>query len=114
MNIQTTKRNPVYDVTKFMVMLLVVAGHLTGNDIVSWESGISYLSNLNIGVAMPLFFMISGYFAARTLESGDIGKIVARIAGFLWPLAAFGVVFGFILFAAGKIPPWKAMLYPMR
>lgn len=112
MNTETKTRNPVYDVAKFMVMLLVVAGHLTGNNIVASELGISYLGNMNIGVAMPLFFMISGYFAARTFEVGDVKKIVARIVGFLWPLAAFGVIFGFVLLAFGKIPLWQAVLYP--
>ena len=112
MNTETKTRNPVYDVAKFMVMLLVVAGHLTGNNIVASELGISYLGNMNIGVAMPLFFMISGYFAARTFEVGDVKKIVARIVGFLWPLAAFGVIFGFVLLAFGKITLLKAMLYP--
>lgn len=112
MNTETKKRNPVFDVAKFLVMLLVIAGHLTGNGIVERGSGVSFLSNANIGVAMPLFFSISGYFAAKLLGTGDVAKIVARIVGFLWPLAAFGIVFGFILLGCGKIPAWKAALYP--
>lgn len=113
MNIETTKRNPVYDVAKFMVMLFVVAGHLTGNGIVDSELGLSYFSNISVAVSMPLFFIISGCFAARIFEAGDVAKIVARIVGFLWPLAAFGIIFGLILFLSGKIPLWKCMLYPL-
>ena len=67
-------RAPAFDIVKFAVMLLVVMGHLTGNDIVMRESGVSYLSNFNIAVAMPLFFVISGYFARNKLNNqGETG-----------------------------------------
>ena len=107
------QRNPTFDVARFLVMLLVVSGHLTGNHIVACEPGVSYLSNANIGMAMPLFFMISGYFAAKTFGAGDVGKITARVIGFLWPLATFGAIFGILLFLFDKIPLWKAVLYPV-
>lgn len=64
------KRNPTFDVVKFLLMLLVVDGHFQGYSIVKRELGLSFLNNINIGVAMPAFFMFSGYFAANKLSGG--------------------------------------------
>ena len=111
MNTQAAKRNPVYDVAKFMVMLLVVAGHITGNDIVSHESGISYLGNMNVGLAMPLFFIVSGYFATSS-ATRSWGNVLARIISYFWPLASFGSIFGLSMLMVGKFEWWKALIYP--
>lgn len=108
------KRDPLFDIVKGFVMVFVVSGHLAGNGIVSrGDSLISlWFGNFTMAISMPLFFMISGYFAAKTFDVGDVGKIAARIVGFFWPLAAFGVVFGLVLLMCGKIPLWKMVLYP--
>lgn len=100
-----------FDVAKFFVMLMVIAGHLTGNMIVG-NSMPQWYSNFNIGVAMPLFFIISGYFAERSFGRG-LYRIISRIVGFLWPVAVFGLIFGVILLAVGKISIYKALLYPI-
>lgn len=103
-------RLPVFDLLKFALMVMVVRGHLEGNGFFDPLNGIAY--NLTIGVSMPLFFMISGFFAAKAFETNDNIKIVARITSFLWPLAAFGIIFGLTLFMFGKITFWKLLLYP--
>lgn len=100
-----------FDMAKFLVMLMVIAGHLTGNMIVG-NCMPQWYSNFNIGVAMPLFFIISGYFAERTFDRG-LYRIVSRIIGFLWPVAAFGLIFGVVLFVIGKASIYKALFYPL-
>lgn len=104
-------RYSYFDIAKFLVMLMVVSGHLTGNMIVG-NCMPQWYSNFNIGVAMPLFFIISGYFAERTFGRG-LYRIVSRIIGFLWPVAAFGLIFGVVLFVIGKASIYKAILYPL-
>ena len=51
-------RYSYFDIAKFLVMLMVASGHLTGNMIVG-NCMPQWYSNFNIGVAMPLFFIIS-------------------------------------------------------
>ena len=105
-------RNPTFDVAKALVMLLVVGGHL-GN-LVSNPSGWCepYFSNSVIGVSMPLFFMMSGYFSVASIRNGSFGKVVARAIGFLWPLFAFGCVIGAIIGMVGTKPLWKVCWCP--
>ena len=106
-------RNPAFDIGKFLLMLCVIAGHLAGNGIVAINANdASWLYNMRMGVAMPFFFCVSGYFALKTLENGDWCKIVARIIGFLWPLFAFGIVFGGVLYLTGARSLLAAALYP--
>lgn len=61
-------RDTTFDLAKFIVMLFVVYGHMpwffAGN-----VNGVSYFSNFNIGLAMPFFFIASGYFSHSSLES---------------------------------------------
>ena len=104
-------RFPTFDIIKFLAMVMVVRGHIEGNGFLDIMSGIGI--NISIGVAMPYFFMVSGYFSAHSLEDGDFCKLISRIAGFLWPLAAFGVTFGLVLLLLCKIPLWKFAVYPI-
>lgn len=103
-----------FDVAKALVMLLVVGGHLQGNGIVAntneWID--PYYGNFTVGVDMPLFFMISGYFSANSLQNGSWGKVIARTIGFVWPVIMFGAIFGAIIYLTGTKPLWKVLLYP--
>lgn len=93
-------RDPTFDVAKALMMLWVIWGHLIRYEVV--ESGAStHMLNAKIGVNMPIFFVIAGYLAHSTFQNGSWAKIAARIVGFLWPMAAFGAVFGFLVFATG-------------
>lgn len=84
-------RDPFWDVLKFLAMLLVVFSHVN----VEFPCGIlePYLDNFRVGMNMPLFFIISGYFAAKTIERGDWRKLGRHLVGYFWPLAAVSVVF---------------------
>lgn len=82
-------RIPLFDVTKALMMLWVIWGHLGLYGIVSIPDGnYPHLLNAKIGVNMPVFFVISGYFAASTFAKGGWSKIAARAVGFLWPQTA--------------------------
>ena len=93
-------RNPLFDAVKALMMLWVVWGHLGLYGIVSGGAS-HWMANAKIGVNMPVFFMIGGYLAYSTFQKGTWAKISARVIGFLWPMVAFGAVFGFALFATG-------------
>lgn len=94
-------RNPLFDVVKALMMLWVIWGHLGLYDIVRIPDGsYPHMLNAKIGVNMPIFFVISGYFAASTFSKGSWSKIAARAVGFLWPqtaLAACVAVVGYLL-----------------
>ena len=95
------RRLPLFDVTKALMMLWVIWGHLGRYGIVGIPEGdYPHLLNAKIGVNMPVFFVIGGYFAASTFANGGWSKIVARTVGFLWPqtaLAACMAVAGLLL-----------------
>ena len=89
--IAMTKRDPYFDVVKAFAMLLVVAGHTR------WAYGCQVgnppIDNFIVGMNMPVFFMISGYFAAKTIWDGDWRKLAKHIVGYFWPLAVASCIF---------------------
>ena len=91
------KRDPVFDVAKAFAMFLVVYSHVMfyrpGFEL---KNNPSYAMNFIMVVAMPLFFMISGYFSRRLHESGDIVKLLNRFISYFWPLAIFALVFAVV------------------
>lgn len=78
------KRQPFFDLVKLTMMLWVVWGHLGLYGIVDSEASI-YMDNAKIGVNMPVFFVLSGYFAASTFERKGWLDIVARAGSYVWP-----------------------------
>ena len=88
-------RDPSYDVVKALLMCLIVIGHLSNYiQPCSWSLRISVLlSNFILGVSMPCFFVISGYFSGSTLERG-LASSAARFLSILWPAMAIGWIFG--------------------
>lgn len=85
------QRLPYWDVLKFVAMLMVVLGHVMGH--LKCDFGSPYMGNFFTGMNMPLFFMISGYFAVRTIEDGNWQKLGRHLIGYFWPLAVFSCVF---------------------
>ena len=88
------KRDPIIDVAKavamFMVVYLYVMFYRPGCDL---RDNPSYAINFIISVAMPLFFMISGYFSRCLHESGDVVNLLNRFILYFWPLAISALVF---------------------
>lgn len=78
-------RNSFFDVLKFLAIMLVVYGHVAGA--FGCHFGQPWLDNFIVGMNMPLFFIISGYFAAKTIEGGDWVKLGKHLLGYFWPTA---------------------------
>ena len=85
------KRNPYFDVVKAIAMLLVVMGYSR------WAYGCQVgnptIDNFIVGMNMPLFFMISGYFSANIVKEGDWSKLGQHLVGYFWPLAVVSCFF---------------------
>ena len=103
-----SSRNPVFDIAKFVLMLFVVHGHIPHLFSSESSSGMSYFSNFNIGMAMPCFFIMSGYFAGSSMKD----RFFSRVSGYLWPLLSFGVIVGVARYLCGELPLWKLLEYP--
>ena len=114
----TTKRDPLFDVVKFFAILLVVVGHVFNK---GYEAGTPvWFSNFRDEMTMPLFFIVSGYFASRTVVNGDWRKLIAHIRSYLQPLFVFSLVFTpcyyvFQIMIGGDAPSLvDALLYPVK
>lgn len=108
-------RDPIYDFLKGVMMLLIIGGHLVGLKVIAptVKEGVSYFSNFCIAVEMPVFFIISGYFARKTLDDRNIWKILSNLANFIWPMISFGWLFGLILWLVGSIDFMAMVKYPI-
>ena len=87
------KRDPLFDVAKFVAMFMVVYWHVMsyrpGFDLATMPS---CAANFIIAVNMPLFFVVSGYFSRRLHYSGNWRKLAGRMVSYFWPLAIFSII----------------------
>lgn len=79
-----TKRQVAFDLAKMAMMLWVVWGHLGLYGIVDQHASV-FVLNAKIGVNMPVFFVMSGFFAASTFAKANWTKILCRTALYVWP-----------------------------
>ena len=107
-------RDPVFDIVKFIVMIGVVAGHCAAYGLTDGGMFQPYIGNVVVGLSMPTFFAISGFFAAKSIDRANNSQVLARIAGFVWPLISFGIVFAFIAYFRGELSVSEACAYPVR
>lgn len=77
-------RDPLYDIAKALMMIWVIYGHLCLYGIVDTPV-LQYMANAKIAVNMPVFFVISGYFAAHTFSIAPWSKLFARSICLVWP-----------------------------
>ena len=104
----TTHRDPLFDVVKAAMMLWVIWGHFSRWSVVSGPlEPAPFMENAKIAVNMPVFFAIVGYLALSTFQKGSWSKIVSRAIGFLWPIAAFGLVFALCLVCTSGWNGWR-------
>lgn len=86
-------RDPYFDLIKFVAIFMVVLSHVQ-----SYRPGFSFgdmpsLSLIFIMVVnMPLFFMVSGYFAYGLHQSGNWVKLLDRLVSYFWPMAFFAIL----------------------
>lgn len=84
------KRDPYFDVLKFLAMYMVVAWHIMDatSDV---RSDLNYSVNFIMAVNMPLFFAISGYFASGFMRRLTWCDLFNRFIGYFWPIVIFGI-----------------------
>ena len=94
-----TRRDPVFDVAKALAMMLVAWGHTR------WaygcQSGNPGIDNFIVGMNMPVFFVISGYFSARMVESGEWRSLARHLVGYFWPVAVVSCAFAALTVGCG-------------
>lgn len=73
-----TKRDYYFDNAKFILIFLVVFGHLIQSYIKS-DTVISNIYILIYTFHMPAFILVSGYFAKGIYEKGYLGKITKKL-----------------------------------
>src|SRR5690606_8207293 len=83
------KRDYYFDNAKFILIFLVVFGHLIQSYIDS-NSFFSALYKLLYTFHMPAFILVSGYFAKGIYEKGYIFKIIKKL---IIPYLIFQVIY---------------------
>lgn len=89
MSDRTTVRDPFFDIVKFVAMFLVVVHHCVSRGVIACPP---YVKNFTVGMNMPLFFILSGYFSRRMIATCDWRKLFAHLKGYLLPLAVLSFV----------------------
>ena len=78
LNAQTKKRDPFFDNARFILVALVVLGHLISPG--RQESDVIYYANNFLGsFRMPALILITGYFSKRFYKEGFITKITLAV-----------------------------------
>ena len=109
------KRDPLFDVVKFIAIFLVVVGHVFSKGCV--DSLPTWFWNFRDEMTMPLFFIISGYFAAPTIEKGDWRKLMSHVRSYLQPFFVLSLIFTpLYILSNGFAGMSKAdiLLYPIK
>ncbi len=88
-----SKRDAVFDVVKFFAIVMVVYWHLISmapsfGDVIRHKSA---AINFVLGCNMPVFFVVSGFFARRMLFSCDWLTLGRRMLTYFWPVLFFSV-----------------------
>lgn len=90
------KRKDSFDLVKMLMMLWVVWGYLGLCGLVAADRSV-YMENEKIGVNMPVFFVMAGYFAAATYHNYKWSKIVSRVVSYMRPHVTLPFVCAFFL-----------------
>ena len=96
-------RNPYFDIVKAVAIFMVIFCH------VMWLAPVgmfpSWISNFRVGMNMPVFFVLSGYFAWPMIETRDWHKLGRNIRCYLSPALFAGVLFTSIGLMMGLVYP---------
>ncbi len=95
------KRDPFFDIVKLLAVFMVVFRHV----MFSSESLLFSITvaNATVGMNMPVFFIMSGWFAWPTIENSDWRKLGLHLKSYMWPTIVLTVFFACIEpFAVGS------------
>lgn len=105
-----SRRNPTFDLAKFLLMLGVVSGHLLGfHAVASARFGTPGWHLARNAVDMPGFFLIGGYMAASSFARGSWSGFLGRTFCLLWPTVPFTVLLSAVAFFSG-LSPWRSFV----
>lgn len=95
-------RDFYFDLVKAFAIFLVVLGHVKASS----ELDCVPLENFIVGANMPLFFILSGWFAHLTIANCDVKRLIKHLRSYLQPVLSTALVFA-ILAASVGIISWK-------
>lgn len=96
------QRDIFFDIVKAIAIFLVVLGHTVTKSSLSTI----YLDNFIVGMNMPIFFIISGWFAYDTIVSRDARRFIRHLRSYLQPVLSTAIVFAILSAMLGLIP-WR-------
>lgn len=86
------RRELLFDALKFLAITMVCVWHVIYRA-ADWDKcRLSYCVNFMLGVNMPLFFAISGYFSRGLMRELNFQKLLNRVVTYAWPIASFGLI----------------------
>ena len=86
-----SNRDPYFDIVKAVAIIMVVFCHVMV--IAPQGTFPQWINNFRVGMNMPIFFIISGYFAWPMVEALDYRKLLKNIRCYLQPAIFAGVLF---------------------
>ena len=93
-------RDSYFDLVKAVAIFMVVFGHVTT------ASGCHSMivSNFIVGCNMPLFFIMSGYFAHDTIVHTECKKLMRHLRSYVQPMISIGILLSCCSAMFGLIP----------
>jgi hypothetical protein len=91
-----------------LMILWVVWGHLGLYGLVEADWSV-YMENAKIGVNMPVFFVMAGYFAAATYRNFKWSKIVSHVVSYMWPHVTIPLVCAFFWYGIFPLLHYRPM-----
>lgn len=102
------QRDSYFDLVKALAIFLVVLGHC-GASLHSM-----YLENFIVGCNMPLFFILSGWFAYDTIRNRDAKRLLRHLRSYLQPVLSTALVFAILSAVIGLIPWMSVGTYALK
>lgn len=84
-------RDPFFDIVKLLAIFMVVFRHVMfSSDTMLYPT---WVSNATVGMNMPVFFLLSGWFAWPTIATHDWHKLGRHLKSYMWPTVSLIVIF---------------------
>lgn len=97
------RRDSYFDVVKSIAICFVIFGHALG---LASSLGVSTVkvTNFIVGMNMPIFFIVSGYFVWPTIEALNWKKLGKHLQSYFQPALFVGLVFMLAGLFFGSVP----------